>query len=91
VGTCHLAGERNRKRCWINLPVRANDTYIRNVALMLKYGSDGINPYASPQANPVYHLQREYSSSMSSTVMNSGILLGPFHSFMIAVRQQATN
>ena len=42
------------KNAWINIPVNATDAYIRNVALMFAYGSDGFNPYPSPQANPVY-------------------------------------
>jgi hypothetical protein len=42
------------KDAWINIPARATDTYIQNVALMFAYGSDGINPYTSRQANPVY-------------------------------------
>jgi hypothetical protein len=42
------------KDAWINIPVRATDAYIKNVALMFAYGSDGVNPYTSPQANPVY-------------------------------------
>jgi hypothetical protein len=48
-----LANETG-KDAWINIPVRATDAYIKNVALMFAYGSDGINPYTSPQANPVY-------------------------------------
>ena len=42
------------KDAWINIPIRATDAYIKNVALMFAYGSDGVNPYTSPQANPVY-------------------------------------
>jgi hypothetical protein len=42
------------KDAWITIPVRATDAYIKNVALMFAYGSDGVNPYTSPQANPVY-------------------------------------
>ncbi|WP_211209876.1 hypothetical protein [Uliginosibacterium gangwonense] len=40
--------------CWINVPVVADDTYVRNMALALRYGTDGTNPYTSAQANPVY-------------------------------------
>lgn len=39
---------------WINVPVQASDAYIRNLALLLRYGSDGVNPYTRKQANPVY-------------------------------------
>lgn len=45
------AAERN---VWLNLPVRADDDYIRKLAQLVKYGSDGSQPYAGPQANPVY-------------------------------------
>lgn len=40
--------------CWINIPVAADDDYVRKLALALRYGTDGTNPYTSPQANPVY-------------------------------------
>lgn len=44
---------------YINLPALAdfgdaNQTYARNLAKLIKYGSDGVNPYASPQASPVW-------------------------------------
>ena len=39
---------------WINIPGSASDDYVRKVALLFRYGSDGVNPYTSPQANPVY-------------------------------------
>jgi len=39
---------------WLNVPVQANDDYIRKLALLLKYGSDGREPYTSPQNNPIY-------------------------------------
>lgn len=39
---------------WINVPVRANDAYVRNLARLLRYGSDGMNPYTRKQANPVH-------------------------------------
>ena len=39
---------------WINIPHLASDTYIRNLALLIRYGSDGVNPYTSAQASPVY-------------------------------------
>ncbi|NJM93271.1 MAG: hypothetical protein HC842_00185 [Cytophagales bacterium] len=40
--------------CWINISHCASDDRIRKVAQLFKYGSDGTNPYTSPQANPVY-------------------------------------
>jgi hypothetical protein len=39
---------------WINVPCRASDSYITNLANLLRYGSDGVNPYTAPTANPVY-------------------------------------
>ena len=36
------------------LPVRASDDYLTNVANLFRYGSDGVNPYSTAQANPVY-------------------------------------
>lgn len=49
-----LLANETGKDAWINIPFGATDAYIRNVALMFAYGSDGTNPYSSPQANPVY-------------------------------------
>lgn len=40
--------------CWINVPPVADDEYVQNMALALKFGTDGRNPYTSPQANPVF-------------------------------------
>jgi hypothetical protein len=39
---------------WINIPCRASDDYITKLAQLFRYGSDGVNPYTSVQANPVY-------------------------------------
>ena len=44
----------NSKDAWINVPISATDDYISKLALLFKYGSDGVNPYTSVQANPVY-------------------------------------
>lgn len=49
-----LLANETGKDAWINIPAGATDAYIENVALMFKYGSDGINPYTSVQANPAY-------------------------------------
>jgi hypothetical protein len=40
--------------CWINIPVLADDEYVRNVALALRFGTDGTNPYTSTQAHPAF-------------------------------------
>ena len=42
------------KDAWVNIPFHADDDYITKFAQVLRYGSDGTNPYAAPQANPVY-------------------------------------
>ncbi|WP_024540072.1 hypothetical protein, partial [Comamonas badia] len=39
---------------WINVPVKADDDYIAKLAQLFRYGSDGVNPYTSAQANPAY-------------------------------------
>lgn len=75
-----LANETG-KNAWINIPVLADDNYVTNVAKMLAYGSDGVNPYSSIQTNPIYpplntnlHVYIEYSNEL----WNSG---GPFSQF----------
>ena len=39
---------------WLNIYDRATPEYIRKVALTCLYGSDGVEPYTSPQTNPVW-------------------------------------
>ena len=39
---------------WVNIPANATNAYVNNLALLIKYGSDGVNPYTSVQANPVF-------------------------------------
>lgn len=39
---------------YICTPVNANDEYLEKLAELLRYGSDGDQPYSSPQENPVY-------------------------------------
>jgi hypothetical protein len=39
---------------WINMPSMVDDDYVTKTAQLILYGSDGRNPYTSPQANPVY-------------------------------------
>jgi hypothetical protein len=48
-----LANETG-KDLWINVPVSADDDYVQRLAQLLRYGSDGVNPYTSLQANPVF-------------------------------------
>src|SRR5262249_40529615 len=42
------------KDLYITIPVRATADYIEKLADLLEYGSDGVNPYTQPTANPVY-------------------------------------
>jgi hypothetical protein len=39
---------------WVNVPVRVDDDYVIKLAQLIRYGSDGVNPYTNTQANPVY-------------------------------------
>jgi hypothetical protein len=48
-----LANESG-KDLMASFPVAASNAYLTNVANLIAYGSDGINPYTSPQANPAY-------------------------------------
>nr|WP_320133087.1 fibronectin type III domain-containing protein [uncultured Holophaga sp.] len=56
---------------WVNIPVAADDDYVRKIALALRYGTDGTDPYTSTQTNPVYppldpslHLYIEYGNEI---------------------------
>ncbi|HYT92746.1 MAG TPA: PA14 domain-containing protein, partial [Gemmataceae bacterium] len=48
-----LANETG-KDLYITIPINASADYVAKLANLLRYGSDGINPYTSPQAHPVY-------------------------------------
>ncbi|MDF3059457.1 MAG: hypothetical protein K0R17_3672, partial [Rariglobus sp.] len=48
-----LANAAN-KDMWICVPHLATDAFVTNLANLIRYGSDGTNPYTSTQANPVY-------------------------------------
>lgn len=39
---------------WLNVPARADDDYIRKLAQLVKFGSDGSLPYTSVRTNPVH-------------------------------------
>ena len=65
-----LANQQN-KDAWINIPILATNDYVTKLAQLLKYGSDGVNPYTSAQANPVWaplksglHIWVEYSNEV---------------------------
>jgi hypothetical protein len=48
-----LANETGRD-LYITIPIAANDEYLEKLALLLRYGSDGREPYRQPEAEPVY-------------------------------------
>jgi hypothetical protein len=48
-----LANETG-KDLWVNVPVSADPDYILKLAQLLRFGSDGVLPYTSPQGNPKY-------------------------------------
>jgi hypothetical protein len=43
-----------RKDCWLNVPDQVDDDYVTRLAQLVRYGSDGVTPYASPQASPAW-------------------------------------
>lgn len=49
-----LLSNESGKDAWVNIPSKATDDYVLKVAQIFAYGSDGVNPYTSPQANPIY-------------------------------------
>lgn len=48
-----LANETNLD-LYITIPMRCTQDYVTNLANLIRYGSDGVDPYTSSQANPVY-------------------------------------
>lgn len=50
VALCNAAN----KDLWICVPHLATDDFVTKLAQLIRYGSDGVNPYTSPQANPIF-------------------------------------
>ncbi len=50
VAACNAAN----RDLWINVPNLATDDFITRLAQTIRFGSDGVNPYSSAQASPVY-------------------------------------
>jgi hypothetical protein len=48
-----LANETG-KDLYITIPINASPDYVYKLANLLKYGSDGVNPYTGPVANPTF-------------------------------------
>ena len=42
------------RNLWINVPHLASNDFITKLARLIRFGSDGVNPYDAPQANPVF-------------------------------------
>ena len=49
-----LLANETGKDLYITLPVGASADYIRNLANLIRYGSDGVNPYTESVADPTY-------------------------------------
>ena len=69
VALCNLLN----RDMWVCVPHLATDDYVTKLAQLIRYGSDGVNPYTSPQANPLFpplasHLKvyLEYSNEIWS-------------------------
>ncbi len=58
VGACWefivLSANELQRDAWICIPHAVDDDYMRNVAKLFRYGSDGVNPYDGPVAGPLY-------------------------------------
>jgi hypothetical protein len=52
----HLVALANQAQqdLWINVPHLATDDFVQRLARLIRFGSDGTNPYTSPQASPVW-------------------------------------
>ncbi|HEX8155243.1 MAG TPA: hypothetical protein VF698_19070, partial [Thermoanaerobaculia bacterium] len=50
VALCNATG----KNLWINVPHLATADFVTRLAKLIRFGSDGANPYDAPQANPVH-------------------------------------
>lgn len=78
-------GNATGRDIWINVPGQASDDYVTKLAQLVRYGSDGVNPYTSFQAHPVYPGltpgQRVYVE-YGNEVWNSG---SGFHCFRWAL------
>jgi hypothetical protein len=50
VALCNATG----KNLWINVPHLASADFMTRLAKLIRFGSDGVNPYDAPNANPVF-------------------------------------
>ncbi len=64
-------GNATNTDIYVNIPLSADSTYVVNLANLIRYGSDGMNPYTTAQTNPTYaplksglHVYLEYSNEV---------------------------
>lgn len=50
IALCNATG----RDLWINVPHLASDDFIMKLARLIRFGSDGVNPYDAPQTSPRY-------------------------------------
>lgn len=50
VALCNATG----RNLWINVPHLASAHFMTRLAKLIRFGSDGVNPYDAPNANPVH-------------------------------------
>ncbi len=61
--------------CWFNIPVTADDDYVRKFALAMRHGTDGAEPYESAVAQPKYpplHAASKVYLELGNENWNSG-------------------
>ena len=51
---CVALSNESNLDLWINVPHLATDDYVRNLARLIRFGSDGDLPYTAPVADPVW-------------------------------------
>ncbi|NDC78093.1 MAG: hypothetical protein EBZ67_09525, partial [Chitinophagia bacterium] len=49
-----LLANTTRKDVWLTVPHKVDADYMTRLAQLFRYGSDGVNPYTSAQASPVF-------------------------------------
>jgi hypothetical protein len=60
---------------WINVPHLATDDFITKLAQLIRFGSDGVNPYTNTVANPVYpplNTNRQVFVEYSNEIWSNG-------------------
>ena len=79
---------------YVNVPLQATSVYFTNLANLIRYGSDGVNPYTSAQSNPAYpplnaglHVYLEYSNE----VWNFGFQQAGQNRDIVSADQSANN